>query len=72
MCYLIYQDYTPPSLRGSTPPFSSSVPVLLDAGCLLLVVCSVLLLLLFGVVGCVGAEESLFVRIESSCIPSES
>ena len=24
-CYLIYQDYTPPS-RGSTPPLSSSVP----------------------------------------------
>ena len=43
------------------------LPALLDAGCLLLVVCSVLLLL-----AAVGAEESLFVRIESSCIPSES
>ena len=116
--------YPPPS-RGSTPPFSSSVPaaaawslllllashlrlalgcLLVAAACCLHVWCCWMLLSFcllvaaacclhacccwmlaaccllsapfcwcccLGLLAAVGAEESLFVRIESSCIPSE-
>ena len=86
--YLIYQDYTPPPRGVQLHPSPPRYLLLLLLGrcccCLLLACCCWMLAACcllsapfcccccLGLLAAVGAEESLFVRIESSCIPSES